>query len=229
MSSRAPLGELEPVPSGADAVFGRALPDAVRYAEFLATAGVERGLLGPREAGRIWARHLLNCAVAGELIPAGAVVVDVGSGAGLPGIAVALARPDLNVALVEPLLRRSRFLEEAVELLDLTGRVSVVRGRAEDAAVRADVGGVPVVLTRALAPLDRMVRWCLPLLAPGGWLLALKGASAGAELAAHADAVRRAGGVHSEVVVCGRGVVEPPTAVVRVQRRSGGGKATTAR
>jgi 16S rRNA (guanine527-N7)-methyltransferase len=213
---------IEAVPAAAATIFGSSLPAAGRYAEVLASTGVERGLIGPREAGRIWSRHLLNCAVVEELVPRDDRIVDVGSGAGLPGIALALARPDLQITLIEPLLRRSEFLAEAVAELDLGGRVRVVRGRAEDRDIRAVAGNSPIVVARAVAPIDRMVRWCLPLLVPGGWLLALKGVSAGDELRTHAAAVRRAGGVSAEVVSCGQGLVDPPPAVIRVQRRTKG-------
>lgn len=215
----APGSAPEPVPAAAAGLFGPLLPLAVRYAELLATAGVERGLIGPREAGRIWSRHILNCAVVAELVPAGARVVDVGSGAGLPGLAVALARPELQVTLLEPSQRRAQFLDEVVASLDLGARVQVQRGRAEDGPIRRALGGAAVVLARAVAPMDRLVRWCLPLLEPGGWLLALKGASARDELADHAAALRRAGAGHSDVTTCGRGIVEPPTSVIRVQRQ----------
>jgi 16S rRNA (guanine527-N7)-methyltransferase len=213
---------IEPMPPAGKLVFGARLPLARRYAELLASVGVERGLIGPREAARIWSRHLLNSAVVEELVPSSARVVDVGSGAGLPGIALALARPDLQVALVEPSLRRSEFLGEAVAALELADRVRVVRGRAEDKETYRAVGGSAIVVARAVAPMDRMVRWCLPLLVPGGWLLALKGARAKDELVEHAAAVRRAGGVFAEVTSCGSGLVEPPTAVIRVQRQTKG-------
>ncbi len=140
--------------------------------ELLATHGVERGLLGPREVPRLWERHLLNCAVLEPLIPADAAgLCDVGSGAGLPGLVLAALRPDLAVTVLEPLLRRTTFLTEAVDALGLT-RVEVLRGRAEDWAGRRTW---PVVTARAVAPLDRLAGWCLPLLTPGGLLLALKG------------------------------------------------------
>ena len=200
-------------------MFGPALPAATRYAELLVSAGAERGLIGPREAGRIWSRHILNSAVIAELVPAAARTVDVGSGAGLPGIALALARPDLEVALVEPLQRRTQFLCEAIAALELTERVRVLRGRAEDATLRRELGAAEIAVARAVAPLDRLVKWCLPLLAPGGWLLAVKGASAPDELAEHAAAVRRAGAVQLDVTTCGVGLVDPPTVVIRVQRK----------
>jgi 16S rRNA (guanine527-N7)-methyltransferase len=196
-------------------VFGDRLPLAERYAELLMTDAVLRGLIGPREAPRIWDRHLLNCAVVEALIPERASVVDVGSGAGLPGIVLAVARPDLTVTLVEPLARRTAFLTEAVAALGLE-RITVVRARAEEC-----VGKLPdadVVTARALAPLDRLAGWCLPLAAVGGRLLALKGASAGAELSEHAAALARLGAGEATVRSCGEGLLEEPTTVVEIVR-----------
>ncbi len=186
------------------------------YATLLATTGVERGLLGPREPARLWARHLANSAVVEELVPQAATVVDVGSGAGLPGIPLALVRPDLRVVLVEPLLRRSVFLTGAVALLGLGDRVEVRRARAEDLGTRP-LGGV--VTARAVAPLERLVAWALPLAEPSGVMLALKGASAAQELPAAAEALARLGAGTPEIMQCGRGVVDPPTTVVRVARQ----------
>lgn len=180
-------------PALAADVFGARLPLAVRYVELLAGAGVERGLLGPREAARLWDRHLLNCAVVQELLPAAAGVVDVGSGAGLPGIPLALARPDVSVTLLEPLARRVVFLREAVAILGLADQVRVVRGRAEDGAVAAEVGRAKWVTARAVAPLDRLVAWCRLVLAPGATLLALKGASVWEEVDRHRPALRSRG------------------------------------
>ncbi|MFY1674357.1 16S rRNA (guanine(527)-N(7))-methyltransferase RsmG [Plantactinospora sp. WMMB334] len=234
-------------------LFADRLPLAAAYAELLAGPGVVRGLIGPRETTRIWDRHLLNCAAMAEFVPAGSSVVDVGSGAGLPGIVLAIARPDLAVTLVEPLARRSTFLAEAVSALDLGETVTVVRARAEEltaarrarrGARRAGRGGrstdasphrpggpveladlpddlqVPadVVTARAVAPLDRLAGWCLPLAVPGGRLLALKGASAAEEVARHAEAVRRLGGSPPAVRLAGVGLVDPPATVVEVVR-----------
>jgi 16S rRNA (guanine527-N7)-methyltransferase len=196
-------------------LFGDRVPLAERYAELLVTDGVERGLVGPREAPRIWDRHLLNCAAIAELVPSGATVADVGSGAGLPGIVLAVARPDLTVTLIESLARRAAFLTEAVATLGLE-RVSVVRARAEEC-----VGKLPladVVTARAVAPLDRLAGWCLPLTAIGGRLLAVKGASAAAELAEHASALARFGGGRAVVRTCGASVLAEPTTVVEVVR-----------
>jgi 16S rRNA (guanine527-N7)-methyltransferase len=212
-----------PPPELADAaarLFGAALSAAAAYAEMLATDGVTRGLIGPREATRLWDRHLLNCAAMVEIIPSGASVLDVGSGAGLPGIVVALARPDLTVVLVEPLARRTAFLTEAVAALDLAPRVTVLRARAEELAGDTYPAATPadVVTARAVAPLDRLAGWCLPLAAVGGRLLAMKGASAADEVAAHRDAIDRLGGATPVVRQCGVGLLDPPTTVVEIVR-----------
>ena len=201
----------------ARAVFGDRLALASTYAELLATDGVVRGLIGPREAPRLWERHLINCAVLGEMIPIGASVVDVGSGAGLPGIVLAVARPDLTITLVEPLARRTAFLSEAVTKLGLDATVTVVRSRAEDLAGEPPVAA-DVVTARAVAPLDRLAGWCLPLAAVGGRLLALKGASAADEVAEHRAAIARLGGAEPVIALCGVGVIEPPATVVEIVR-----------
>nr|WP_204035372.1 16S rRNA (guanine(527)-N(7))-methyltransferase RsmG [Micromonospora qiuiae] len=199
-------------------LIGDRLDLAAAYAELLVTDGVLRGLIGPREAPRIWDRHLLNCAAVAELIPAGATVLDVGSGAGLPGLVLAIARPDLTVTLIEPLARRTAFLQEVVDALALHESVRVLRGRAEELAAQADPVQGDVVTARAVAPLDRLAAWCLPLAVPGGRLLALKGASAAEEIADHAAAVHRLGGGEPVLHRCGEGVVEPPTTVAEIVR-----------
>jgi 16S rRNA (guanine527-N7)-methyltransferase len=200
-------------------VFGDRLPLAERYAALLTTDAVVRGLIGPREAPRIWERHILNCAVVAELIPTGASVVDVGSGAGLPGMVLAVARPDLNVTLVEPLARRTAFLTEAVAALGLD-RITVVRARAEECAGK--LPGADVVTARAVAPLDRLAGWCLPLATAGGRLLALKGATAEVELASllsgHAEALAQLGAGAAMVRSCGDGLLDEPTTVVEIVR-----------
>jgi 16S rRNA (guanine527-N7)-methyltransferase len=190
------------------AVFGARLPLAERYAELLAGPGVERGLLGPRERDRLWDRHLLNCAVVAELIPPGAHVADLGSGAGLPGVPLALARPDIRMTLIEPMARRTAFLDEVVDELGLTGQVEIRRARADEAAAGR---GYDVVTARALAPMARLVPWALPLLRPGGMLLALKGSTVEDELAAFR-------GADAEIRRVGSGIVDPPTTVVLVRR-----------
>jgi 16S rRNA (guanine527-N7)-methyltransferase len=174
------------------AVFGERLPLARRYAAELAGDGVAHGHVGPREVARLWDRHLTNSAVLTDLLPAGAVFVDVGSGAGLPGVPMAIRRPDLAATLLEPMLRRVRFLTQVQAQLELSN-VAVVRGRAEDPGIRASLAGQQWVVARAVAPLDRLVKWCLPLLAPTGRLVALKGSSAAAEVAGTADELARLG------------------------------------
>lgn len=202
-------------PPPATQLFADHLPLARAYAELLVTDGVVRGLIGPREAPRIWDRHLLNSAAVAELIPSDSLVVDVGSGAGLPGLAIAVARPDLTVVLVEALARRTAFLGEAVATLGLGDRVSVLRARAEESAA-ALPGPADVVTARAVAPLDRLARWCLPLVAVGGRVLALKGAAAAEEIAAHEGEVVRVGGGTPVVRRCGAGLLDPPATVVEI-------------
>lgn len=208
-------------PSAAAEMFGEGLERACRYEELLAGAGVTRGLIGPREADRLWDRHILNSAAVIELIGLGARVIDVGSGAGLPGIPVAIARPDLQVTLVEPMLRRSEFLDEVVGELGIA--VQVVRGRAEDTAVRKALAGADVVLSRAVAGLDKLTRWSLPLLRPGGRMLALKGDRADEEVAEHRATMSKMGATDIRVVRCGTDYLSPPTTVVeaaKAERRS---------
>lgn len=197
--------------------YPHAVPGLTAYAELLRDAGVQRGLIGPREASRLWERHLANSAVVEELIAPGAGVMDVGSGAGLPGLALALVRPDLTLVLVEPLLRRSTFLVEAVALLGLADRVEVVRSRAEQ--LRGSYRPAGVVTARAVAPLERLVGWTLELVPVGGELLALKGENAAREAHEAQDAITALGGGPAEVVRCGAGVLEPATTVVRIVRR----------
>ncbi|WP_407642036.1 16S rRNA (guanine(527)-N(7))-methyltransferase RsmG [Actinomadura spongiicola] len=197
---------------GREVVFGDALPVAERYAAFLETAGVERGLIGPRETDRLWERHLINCAVVADVIPPDARVVDVGSGAGLPGIVLAIVRPDLRITLLEPLLRRTTFLTECIEMLDLRN-VDVRRGRAEDMVGEITVD---VATARAVAPLKRLVTWALPLLRPGGELLALKGERAAVELDEAETVLKRFGVQSTELLQVGRGMVDSPTTLVRV-------------
>ncbi|GAB3120125.1 16S rRNA (guanine(527)-N(7))-methyltransferase RsmG [Streptomyces calidiresistens] len=206
-------GPGEPPPQ-AKRVFGDRFPDAVRYAEILADVAVTRGLIGPREVPRLWERHLLNCAVLGEAVPERVTVCDVGSGAGLPGIPLALARPDLEITLLEPLLRRTNFLQEVVELLDLP-HVTVLRGRAEE--VMGSFKPVHVVTARAVAPLDRLASWGVPLLRPYGEMLAIKGSGAPEELKAARAALGKLGVVETSLLRVGEGVVDPPATIVRVQ------------
>ncbi|MFJ9905340.1 16S rRNA (guanine(527)-N(7))-methyltransferase RsmG [Streptomyces sp. NPDC101152] len=206
--------ELPPAPEQAHEVFGDRFADAVRYAELLAEAGVQRGLIGPREVPRLWERHLLNCAVLSEVVPEGVTVCDVGSGAGLPGIPLALVRDDLKITLLEPLLRRTNFLTEVVELLGLE-HVTVVRGRAEE--VMGKLPPVHVVTARAVAPLDRLATWGIPLLRPYGEMLVLKGATVEEELKSAATALSKLGAVETSILHVGQDVVDPLSTVVRVE------------
>jgi 16S rRNA (guanine527-N7)-methyltransferase len=217
---------LEPPADVVERVFGDGAPGAIKFAALLADHGVERGLIGPREVERLWERHLFNSAVLAELVPPNCRVVDVGSGAGLPGIPLAIARPDVRLTLLEPMARRVAWLQEVVDTLGLD--VEVVRGRAEEPEVRSRLGGSDIVTARAVAPMERLAKWCLPLLRSGGLMLALKGASAAEELERDAAAVAKAGGSRQWVATCGAEVLEVPTTVVvverdeRVGRRDGG-------
>jgi 16S rRNA (guanine527-N7)-methyltransferase len=203
-------------PAAAGVVFGDALDDAARYVARLATEGVTRGLIGPREVPRLWERHVLNSAAVAEAVPSGARVVDVGSGAGLPGIPLGLARPDVSLSLVEPMARRVEFLCEAVAEL---GRPwQVVRGRAEERSVVAAVGEVDVVTARAVAALPRLVAWCRGLLRPGAQLVALVGARAVAGLPALLPELEAAGMRDVEARAVGASLGDAATTVVVMTR-----------
>lgn len=197
-------------------VFGDRVELAERFAALLHEHGIPRGLIGPRELDRLWDRHLLNSAVLAELLPQNSRVVDVGSGAGLPGIPLAIARPDLHVTMLEPMARRVAWLEEVDAELGLG--VAVLRGRAEEGRVRKLLADHDVVTARAVAPMERLTKWCLPLLRTGGRMLAMKGASAAEELERDEKAILAAGGGRGEVISCGDGVLEVPTTVVVVER-----------
>jgi 16S rRNA (guanine527-N7)-methyltransferase len=213
-------------PAAAAGIFGDALPAAERYVARLAGDGVTRGLIGPREVPRLWERHVLNSAAVAEAVPEGARVVDVGSGAGLPGIPLGLARPDLTMTLVEPMARRVEFLEQAVAELDQFAqdeqpggsRWRVVRGRAEDRSVAGSVGTVDVVTARAVAPLPRLVGWCRGLMRPGTQLVALVGARALEELPTLLPELAAAGmrDVHARAV--GAALGDAATTVVVMTR-----------
>ena len=200
------------MPEAAREVFGDTAEKAERYAELLAGPGVERGLIGPNEVPRLWERHLLNSAAVASLVPGPCSLVDLGSGAGLPGIVLALLLTDSDVTLLEPALRRTIFLEECVAELGL-GNASVWRARAEQAAGAL---AVDVVTARAVAPLDRLATLALGLLRPGGIVLAVKGAKAKAEVRAAGEALRRLGVRDVEVLVVRGGKVDPAATVVRM-------------
>jgi 16S rRNA (guanine527-N7)-methyltransferase len=211
-----PSGQCGPAPDAASAIFGPRIRIAQRYAELLASAGVERGLLGPHEVARLWERHLLNSAAVSELLDPGDRVVDIGSGAGLPGIPLAIARDDLEIVLLEPMLRRSEFLNQAVAELGLT--VEVVRGRAEEPWVRERFGGRDAAVSRAVASLDKLTKWSMPLLRPGGRMVAIKGERAPDEVVAHRRVMAASGAVDVRVVTCGANYLRPPATVVLARR-----------
>jgi 16S rRNA (guanine527-N7)-methyltransferase len=200
----------ETPPPHAAGVFASRLPLAEEYAHILATDGVVKGLIGPREVPRIWDRHVMNSAVIVPRVPSGSTVADIGSGAGLPGVVWAIARPDLRVTLVEPLLRRTIFLEETVAALGLDN-VEVLRGRAEEVRSTYDV-----VTARAVAGLDKLGRWCMPLVRKGGVLLAMKGQSAADEVQAATATLHRLGATSIVVATYENGDV--PTTVVEVTK-----------
>ncbi|WP_255491693.1 MULTISPECIES: 16S rRNA (guanine(527)-N(7))-methyltransferase RsmG [unclassified Actinotalea] len=195
-----------------DEVLGAGRPTVEAFHDLLAAEGVRRGLIGPREVARLWRRHLLNSAAVAPLLPATGTLVDVGSGAGLPGIVLAALRPDLRVVLLEPMLRRTTWLSEVRDSLGLSN-VEVVRGRAEE---QHGVISADAVTARAVAPMDRLARWTLPLLRPGGVLLAMKGEHAVEELAAAGAVIDALGGGERLVVDVSPG--GEVTRVVRVVR-----------
>ncbi|MBG6215741.1 16S rRNA (guanine527-N7)-methyltransferase [Arthrobacter sp. CAN_A6] len=194
-------------------VFGERLVLAEQFVAHLSTSGIERGLLGPREVPRLWSRHVLNCAVVADLIEQQLTVCDVGSGAGLPGIALAIARPDLSLVLVEPLERRVTWLNEVVEDLGLEN-ILVHRARAEQVVDQVDAD---VVTARAVSALGGLMQLTIPLLHGRGEVLAIKGRSAAEEVAKAAKLIRRLGGSTVEVVRAGAEILEEPTTVVRVR------------
>ena len=199
------MSEMDP-----SAVFGSRLPLAQEYHDSLATDGSTRGFIGPREVPRLWERHILNCAVIEQVIPEGTTVIDVGSGAGLPGIPLAIARPDLHITLIAPLLKRYNYLNEVTEKLGLDN-VTVLRGRAEEGPIKKAVVGADVVTSRAVAPLGRLAKWSLPLVRKGGEMIALKGSSVHEELERDAADIQKAGGGKAEVTtVHGTTIIRVP-------------------
>lgn len=199
----------------------------VDYARLLATSGTERGLIGPREVPRLWERHLLNCAVVADpavgLVPPAARIADIGSGAGLPGLVWAIVRPDVEVVLIEALLRRATFLEDTVGQLGLMDRVTVRRARAEDCAKSTDWQPVDVVTARAVAALPTLLGWMIPLMGKSGVALALKGERAGEEVQeVRRDShwARQQAGLDLTISCVGEDLVDPPTTVVVARWRN---------
>ncbi len=211
-------GEIPAAPDAARTVFGPALGAAEHYAQLLAGAGVARGLIGPAEADRIWERHLLNCGVVAELVPDGGVLADLGSGAGLPGIVLAILRPGTEVVLIEPMVRRTVFLSACAAELGLAN-VRVERSRAEDLAGRLDAD---VVTARAVAPLERLAVLADGLARRGGLVLAMKGSSATDEVRRSAAVLSGLGVTDARIVAAGVGVIEPAATVVSFHTASTG-------
>ena len=198
--------------------FGDRADLARQYHAWLAEHATVRGLIGPREVPRLWDRHILNCAALADVVPEGASVADVGSGAGLPGIPLAIARPDVKVTLIEPLLRRTKFLDEVVADLGLTN-VTVLRGRAEEKVVRKEVGAVDVVTSRAVAPLGKLAGWSLPLVRTGGRMIAMKGSSAAEEIERDGKLIAKAKGKFPSIVEIGESILDTPTYVVDITKK----------
>ena len=199
-------------PAAARDMFGDSLAGAVRYAGLLAGPGVDRGLVGPHEVPRLWDRHLLNSAAVAELVPRPCSLTDLGSGAGLPGIALSLMLPDCQITLLEPMLRRTVFLEECIAALGLAN-ATVLRGRAEDLAGKM---AADVVAARAVAPLAQLAPLALGLVRPGGTVLAIKGTRAAQEVADARQALRSLGVREVDVLRAGEGKVDPAATVVRL-------------
>lgn len=206
------LTELEA--KAAAALFGDRLPKAERYVNHLCSTGISHGLLGPREVPRMWGRHVLNCAVLGPELPAGATVADVGSGAGLPGVALALVREDVEFILIEPMERRVEWLDTVVKDLGLSN-VRVIRARAEDVIdeVMADV-----VTARAVSALKSLIPMTVPLVGYGGELMLLKGRTAESEVQAAARALKRFRLSAPRIQLLGEKILEEPTTIVRFSR-----------
>lgn len=205
-----------PLPSellpAATALYGEHLDAAKAYVEHLATSGIERGLIGPREVPRLWDRHVLNCAALAPVLPAGSTVADVGSGAGLPGLALAIARPDVEFLLIEPLERRCIWLQEVIDDLGLEN-VTVLRGRSEQFFDEIDAD---IVTARAVSALANLVNLTLPLLGGNGSLLALKGRSAGEEIEKAQKNIKKLKGRNARVYTVGADVLEEPTTIVQI-------------
>ena len=206
---------VEPTPPAAQSVFGERLPLAERYSPHLATTGVEWGLIGPRELDRIWTRHILNCGVAAPLIHDGDVVGDIGSGAGLPGLVLAIAQPNATFVLIEAMARRVDWLTMVIDDLGLNN-VRVVRARVEELV---DDEVFTVVTARAVKALNVLIEWSVPVLGPEGRLLALKGQKAEEEIVKSAKLIKRHKLTPAVIHLCGEDILEVPTRVVEVRRR----------
>ena len=204
------MKHFEAEPAAAVVIFGDQIDQARSFAQTLANDSDELGLLGPRELDKLWSRHILNSAVVAELVSPGDKVADVGSGAGLPGIPMAIARPDADFVLIEPMERRSSWMLEVVQDLGLKN-VRVLRSRAEDVTEQ----DFDIVTARAVAALDKLLKMCVPLLKPGGALIALKGSKAAEEMANAKKLEKKLGISSFEILVCGEKFLAEPTSVVK--------------
>jgi 16S rRNA (guanine527-N7)-methyltransferase len=202
--------QFEAEPESAKAIFGPQIDRARAFAQKLANDSDDLGLLGPRELDKLWSRHILNSAVVSETVQPGDHVADVGSGAGLPGIPMAIAMPEAHFVLIEPMERRSNWMLEVIEELGLTN-AEVRRARAEEVTdLKFDI-----VTARAVAALDKLLRLCVPLLKPGGSLVALKGSKASEEIEAAKKLQKKLGIASFEIQICGEKFLAEPTSVVK--------------
>ncbi|WP_156761446.1 16S rRNA (guanine(527)-N(7))-methyltransferase RsmG [Microbacterium karelineae] len=206
------LDALEPEPAEAAALFGDRIDLARRFARNLAEHGEERGLIGPQEVPRLWNRHILNSAIAAPLFPADGRVGDVGSGAGLPGIVLAIARPDVEWILIEPMERRVAWLAEQTSDLGLEN-VTIERARAEEAGRYDEY--LDAVTARAVSALRTLIPWTAPLVRDGGELILLKGQSVDGEIEKAAKVIRKHKLSEVRVEVIGEGEIAEPTRVFR--------------
>lgn len=209
------LSALEIPPAGTEDYFGDAYPVAARYAEHLATTGIEWGLIGPREVDRLWTRHILNCAVVAEFISDNDIVGDVGSGAGLPGIPIALLRPEAQVVLIEPMERRVEWLSMVVDDLGLDN-VRIVRARVEELV---DEEMFTVVTARAVKAMTTLIEWTHEVMGPDGRILALKGASVEAELAKTKKLLKRYRLTQPKIHIVDGGILDVPSRVVEMVKK----------
>ena len=204
------MKQFEAEPESAKAIFGPQIDKARAFAHKLANDSDELGLLGPRELDKLWSRHILNSAVVAETVKVGDLVVDIGSGAGLPGIPMAIALPEANFVLIEPMERRSNWMLEVIEELGLTN-VQVRRARAEEVLdLKFDI-----VTARAVAALDKLIRLTVHLLKPGGSLIALKGSKAAEEIEVARKLQKKLGIASFEIQICGEKFLAEPTSVVK--------------